>query len=97
MIEAAQVRLRRLLQEFQNGTMDVEPFCTQFEHTYNLELDKRTLSPAEAQAFGELFEEVIWYSPSPEERAKIQNYRGDAEIREAADRAAKRLSAEPPS
>lgn len=97
MTETARLRLRRLLAEFQNGTLDTETFCIQFEHTYNMELDKKTLLPSEAQAFGDLFEQVIWYSPYPEERAKVQNYRGEAEIREAAERAAQRIGTEPPS
>jgi len=77
--------------------MDAETFCIQFEQTYNMELDKKTLSPSEAQALGELFEQVIWYSPYAEERAKVPNYRGEAEIREAAERAAKRMAPDPPS
>jgi hypothetical protein len=97
MIETARLRLRQILAEFRSGTMDTETFCIQFEHTYNMELDKRTLSSSEAKAFGDLFEEVIWYSPYPEERAKVQNYRGDAEIRQAAERAAERITTELPS
>jgi hypothetical protein len=97
MTETARLRLRRLLAEFQSGGLNTETFCIQFEHTYNMDLDKRTLLPSEAQAFGDLFEQVIWYSPYPEERAKVPNYRGDAEIREAAARAAERIGTEPRS
>ena len=89
--ETARLRLRRLIAEFRKGEVDTKTFCAQFEHTYNMELDKRTLSPDEATAFGELFEQVIWYSPFPEERAKIPNYRGESEIRKAADRAAQQI------
>jgi hypothetical protein len=93
--EPARLRLRRLLAEFISGGIDTETFCIQFEHTYNLELDKRTLLAAEAQAFSEVFEQVIWYSPYPEERERIPNYRGETEIREVALRAAAQLGTEP--
>ncbi len=71
--------------------METEAFRIQFEQTCNMELDKTTLSPAEAEAFAALFEEVVWYSPFPEERARIPSYRGEAEIRAAAESAAARI------
>lgn len=39
-----------LIGEFQAGNLDAETFCSQFERTYNLELDEQTLSPAETEA-----------------------------------------------
>jgi hypothetical protein len=97
MSETARRRLRRLLAEYQSGALNTETFCIQFEHTYNMELDKKTLSASEALAFSDLFERVIWYSPFAEERANVPNYRGDAEIREAVERAAQRMGTEAPS
>ncbi len=94
MSESQRLRLRQLVAQFLGGTMDVRSFTSQFEHTYNIELDKRTLTPAEAAAFGALFEEVIWYSPFPEDRIRIPNYRGDGEIRKAAELAAQRMGPE---
>ena len=94
MNESAPARLRRLLEEYRRGTLEVGAFCSEFEHTYNMELNKRTLSPVESEAFGALFEEVVWYSPFAEERAKIQNYRGDEDIARAAEIAASCLSGE---
>lgn len=90
--EPARLRLHRLLAEFRADDMDAGTFSTEFERTYNLELDKGRLSPSEAQAFGELFERVIRYSPFPEERATIPNYLGEKEIRSAADEAARRIA-----
>ena len=97
MTDQARLRLRRLLAEFRAGTLGTEAFCAQFEHTYNLELDKSTLAPAEAAAFGSLFEHVIWYSPFSEERARIPNYRSEADIAQAAELAARCLETEPSS
>ena len=58
-------------------------FCTQFEHTYNFDVKMATLSPSERLAFGGIFEQVIWYSPYPDEQAKIPHYRSEDQIREA--------------
>ena len=59
MSESPQVRLHRLIAEFRAGSLDTESFCLQFEHTYNMELDKRALTAGEAEAFAALFEQVI--------------------------------------
>jgi hypothetical protein len=77
------------------GKLRIAEFCSQFEHVYNMELDKRTLLSDEAEAFAELFEQVIWYSPYPDERERIKQYHGDKEIREAVGRAADKLDGEP--
>ena len=76
----ARRRLRDLLTSVRTGQMSVEAFCSQFETTYNLELDKSELTEAEATAFSNVFEQVIWYSPFAEERARIPNYKSEREI-----------------
>jgi len=91
MSETPRLRLHRLLREFLAGALGTEAFCAQFEHTYNLDLDKTTLSSREAAAFGQLFEDVVWYSPIPSERAEIPNYRNEADINRAAKAAAASL------
>lgn len=91
MTESPNFRLRRFLDEYLAGALETEQFCSQFEQAYNMELDKETMTRAEADAFNPLFEEVVWYSPFPEEREAIPNYRGDDEIRKAATLAAHRL------
>jgi len=71
--------------------LDAESFCPRFEHTYNMELDKETLPPVEADAFAALFEQVIWYSPLPDEPRQIPNYPSDEDIARAVELAAQRL------
>jgi hypothetical protein len=93
--ESPRLRLRRLVAEFRSGKLDAESFCPRFENTYNLELDKRTLSRDEAEAFAALFEQVIWYSPFPDERRQIPNYRSEEDIARAVELAAQRLGEEP--
>lgn len=97
MSEQAPLRLHRLLAEFRAGKLDTETFCAQFERTYNLELDKSALTPAEAAAYGPLFEQVVWYSPFPDERARIPNYRSEADIARAAEAASRCLETIPSS
>ncbi len=88
---APRERLYWLIESFESGALDVAVFCREFEHTYNLELDKTTLSPIEASAFSDLFEKVIWYSPCPEERTRIPNYLSEEQIRAAVDEASRLL------
>lgn len=97
MTEFPRLRLRRLITEFRAGRLDAESFCSQFENTYNMELDKRTLTPDEAEAFAALFEQVIWYSPLPDDRRQIPNYRSEGDIARAVERAVQRLGEEPHS
>ena len=83
--------LYRLVELFTTGKMGTQSFCDVFEETYNLKVDKGTLSKSEAAAFGGLFDKVVWYSPFPEEREQIPNYLGDREIAAAVHEAAKSL------
>jgi hypothetical protein len=82
------MRVHRLLREFREGLLRTEDFCSQFEHAYNLELDKAELSERERLAFAPLFEVVVWFSPFPEERAQIPNYRSEEDVSRAAADAA---------
>ena len=86
--------LYHVLAEFREGRLDVQQFCSDVEHVHNFELNRSELTQKEALAFQELFEKVVWYSPYEEERRRIPNYLGEADIREAADRAAALLAAD---
>lgn len=88
----AKSKLYSLLADFREGQLATVDFCDQFEKTYNFDLDKKILTPAEAEFFSALFEKVIWYAPYPEERAEIPNYIGEDEIRRAVDRLPDKLT-----
>jgi len=45
-----------------HGKMEMKIFCDNFEHVYNMELNKAELNPSEAKAFARLFEKVAWFS-----------------------------------
>ena len=85
-------KLHRLLVDVNSGRLGVRVFCEAFEMAYNHELDRSVLSAREALVFAELFAQVAWYSPFPEERALIPHYRSEADILNAAASAATRLS-----
>ena len=87
----ARDRLYALLARFQSGHLDVQAFCSAFERTYNLELDRDELPPQEASAFSELFDRVVWFSPYAAERREIPNYLSEEEIAKAVDAADTRL------
>jgi hypothetical protein len=95
--ESPRERLHRLIAEVRAGSLDTEAFCSRFETTYNLELDKTTLSNAEGEAFAALFDQVVWYSPFPDERTQIPNYRSEQDIARAVELAVQRLGEEPAS
>ena len=81
--ESPRERLYWLLRLLQQGQLGTEEFCQEFEQTYNFELDKEDLSSAEAVAFAALFDKVVWFSPFAEDRGRIPNYLGEAEVRAA--------------
>src|SRR5436305_732287 len=94
LMETARMRLRRLLSEFRGGALSAEIFCADFEDTYNMDVDKRTLTFREAQVFAELFEEVVWFSPFAADVANGPHYRCERQIREAAERAANAIASD---
>ena len=85
-------RLIKLLHDFSEQVLSVKQFCASYERTFNLEIDRSELSPAERAVFQVLFNEVVYYSPYEEDRIKYPGYRNDAQIRDAAARAIKQLT-----
>jgi hypothetical protein len=77
----ARERLLALIAGYLGGTIEVEAFCVAFDEVYNLHLDRTTLPAEEAEAFGRIFERVVWYSPLSDERARIPGYLGPEDIR----------------
>jgi hypothetical protein len=84
-------KLRTLLRRYISGELDTSQFCDAFERAYNFEVAKADLNRIEGEAFAELFDKVVFYSPYPDERARIPNYRSEREIMEAAKRTAAKL------
>lgn len=84
-------KLLRLFEEVRAGVLSIEDFCGNFENIYNFEVDRKSLSGVEVALLNDLFECVIWYSPFPDERREIPNYRNEDDVMAAIDVAAQGL------
>jgi hypothetical protein len=76
--------LHKLLSDYLRGSIDTALFCDNFETAFNFDVDRHELTPREEAIFGQLFNQVVYYSPFPEERAQIPNYRSEGQILQAA-------------
>lgn len=86
--------LHKLLADYLSGRIDTPLFCSNFEQAFNFDVDRGALTPVENRAFQRLFDEVVYFSPFPEERAEVTNYRSDEQILQAARAAEAELAAE---
>lgn len=77
---SAKTRLFQYIDSLLKGDVDISAFVSSYEHIYNFELERSSLSEAEAKALDRLFEKVVWYSPFPEERKTIANYIDEAAV-----------------
>jgi hypothetical protein len=77
-------QLRELVQSFLDGAIDAATFCRRFEHAFNFDVDRASLSDDEEAAFALLFQEAAYYSPFPRDQWEYPAYRDAAEIRAAA-------------
>jgi hypothetical protein len=76
--------LRKLVDDFLSGKLKTETFCRDVAVAYNDAIDESALTAEEQSIFEKLFDEVVWFSPFPEERAQIPNYRNEEQVRQAA-------------
>ena len=76
--------LRKLLADYLCGRIGTPLFCSNFEQAFNFDVDRRELTARESAAFERLFNEVVYFSPFPDERETIPNYRNEEQIRQAA-------------
>jgi hypothetical protein len=71
--------------------LSYDDFRIRYEDLFNFELDKASVSKKEFQVFKRLFDKVVWYSPFPDERARIANYIGEPEMEAAVAEARRAL------
>lgn len=76
-----------LIDRLVNGKIDADTFCSEYERTYNLELEEDSINEKEKRVFSRLFEDVAHYSPVPEDRAKWPAFRDETAILESARQA----------
>lgn len=85
--------LHKLLADYLGGHIDTPLFCSSFEHALNFDVNRGALTRLETAVFEWLFNEVVYFSPFPDERVEIPNYRTEQQIREAASAAQAELAA----
>lgn len=76
--------LHKLLADYLGGKIDTPLFCSNFEQAFNFDVDRRQLTAMEKAVFEQLFNEVVYFSPFPDELANIPIYRSEEQIRSAA-------------
>jgi hypothetical protein len=55
-------------------------FCDAFEVCFNEAVDTHMITDVDIRIFQKLFDKVVWYSPYPDERARVPNYVSEDEI-----------------
>ena len=84
---AGRVELMRLLSLKVGTEISFKDFRIAIERLYNFQLEWADFSKEELDAVEKLFDEIVWYSPYPEERDAIPAYKDEDDIRRALRRA----------
>lgn len=79
--------LTELIASFREEELSVQEFCSRYENAFNFQISKDQLEQKERSAFQQLFDEVVLYSPFPEDRKEYRGYRDEQAIRQAASQA----------
>ena len=69
-----------LIEAVQQGSMTVGGFSSSVEREWNFGDERATLSETHKAAIQHLFDVVAYYSPYPDERARIPNYRDEQDV-----------------
>jgi hypothetical protein len=91
-LPTGRAKLYWLIDLFLSGHHNIRTFCSEFERTYNFEVDRTELSADELAVFGELFDKVVMYSPFEDELKIYARYVSGQQVREAAAAARANLS-----
>jgi hypothetical protein len=77
--------------------LSYQDFCSEYEHTFNFDLEKESVTAGEFKILQALFDRIVWYSPFPDERSRIPNYIGEHEVEQAVALARRELGLKNPS
>jgi len=73
-----------LIEAVQTGLITVGEFSSSIEREWNFGNERATLSEAQKAAIQQMFDVVVYYSPYPNERARIPIYRDEKDVLHAA-------------
>ena len=82
-----------LIEAVQQGSMSVGDFSSSVEHEWNFGDERATLAEPETAAIKRMFDVVVYYSPYPDERARIPSYRDENDVLQAAQQCRQSLEA----
>ncbi|MBU4135477.1 MAG: hypothetical protein KJ690_03565 [Alphaproteobacteria bacterium] len=82
-----------LIEAVQEGSMSVSDFSSAVEHEWNFGDERATLAEPQKAAVRQMFDVVVYYSPYPDERARIPNYRDEKDVLQAARQCRQSLEA----
>ena len=69
-----------LIEAVEQGSMTVGNFSSSVEREWNFGEERATLPEPHKAAIQHLFDVVVYYSPYPDERARIPNYRDEQDV-----------------
>jgi hypothetical protein len=92
MTKTAFKMLNGLLCSFCDGNIDAQTFCRAFEQAFNFEVDRASLSREEEAIFKEIFDEVVFFCPFPDEIRLYPRYRNEAQISAVVNTARQKLT-----
>ena len=73
-------RALRLMDEFLDGRLPTEEFCSRFEQLWNFDRDDSGVTPWQRRLLEQLFDTVAWYSPVEADRRSNPAFKDDASI-----------------
>ena len=76
--------LRKILSDFLSRRIDAALFCDNYEEAFNFRIDTSELSPQESEVFGDLFEQVVLFTPYHEEQNRYPGHLNEPQIYQAA-------------
>jgi hypothetical protein len=77
-------RIKVALAALNEGRIEVDAFCRNFEELWNFHVDQSSLPDDLCACLGALFDDVVWFSPYPSEVWDYPEYRDEVQIRRAA-------------
>lgn len=90
-MSSAEQQLVELMQALMGRRIDVAAFAAQFETVLNFQADKSLLHAEDHAALSRVFEVVVWFSPFPDDRARIASYRSPDDVYRAVQQCLREL------
>jgi hypothetical protein len=74
--------------------LDIEEFCSKYEHTWNFELGETDLPASESELFERVFDVAAWYTPVAEDKLSYQGFKDEDAVLEVVKGVRRQLQAQ---